>query len=418
VSGSRQSGSQAEAAVLAFGDIAVGDTFELTRAFSEGDVDAFAALSGDFSPLHVDAGYARGTEYGQKVVHGMLTASLFSTLVGMRIPGRAALYLGQELTFRQPAMIDEELTARAKVTGKNPATSTISLATEIRSAAGRVIVSGTGRVKVRGTTSAVDVAVAAEAACADAGNNAGRSVAVVTGVRGFGGAIARRLARAGYAVVPVYRSNYDAAHSLAAAIEAEGGRCRPIQADITQAGCLDLLVSQASSLAGPVRVVVNAAVGDLVSLPAEDLSWELFAEHLDTQVRAVFGLAKRLHPLMKAAGGGAIINLLSQVVHNTPPKGIAHYVTAKYALMGLSKALAAEWASDKVRVNMISPGLARTELTQSYPERVFKMEAIKTPLGRLVDPADVAEAVIYLVGEGAGFVTGVNLFLTGGQDMP
>ena len=171
-------------------------------------------------------------------------------------------------------------------------------------------------------------------------------------------------------------------------------------------------------MAGPVRVVVNGAIGELTALPAEDLSWELFAEHLDTQVRAVFNLAKRVHPFMRAVGGGAIINILSQVVHNTPPKGMAHYVTAKYALMGLSKALAAEWASDNVRVNMISPGLARTELTQSYPDRVFKMEAMRTPLGRLVDPADVAEAVSYLAGEGAGFVTGINLFLTGGQEMP
>ena len=406
-----------EAAALTFDDIAIGDTFELTRAFSERDVDVFAMLCGDFSPLHVDAAYASGTEYGQRVVHGMLTASLFSTLVGMRIPGRAGLYLGQELTFRRPAMIGEPLTARAKVTGKNPATSTISLATEVRDAAGKVLVSGSGRVKVRGAGLAPDGP--APVVRADAPCNAGEPVAVVTGgVRGIGGAISRRLAREGYAVAAVYRANHEAAQSLASEIAAEGGQCRLIQADITQSECLDRLVSEASEMAGPVRVVVNAAIGELISLPAADLSWEQFAEHLDTQVKAVFDLAKRVHPLMRAAGGGAIVNLLSQVVHNTPPKGMAHYVTAKYALMGLSKALAAEWASDKVRVNMISPGLARTELTQSYPDRVFKMEAVRTPLGRLVEPADIAETVSYLVGEGAAFVTGINLFLTGGQDMP
>jgi 3-oxoacyl-[acyl-carrier protein] reductase len=417
VTDSRRGGSPAEAAALTFGDIAVGETFELTRAFSEQDVDAFAMLTGDFSPLHVDAAYARSTEFGERVVHGMLTASLFSNLVGMHIPGRGALYLGQELTFRRPAMIDEQLTARAKVTGKNEATATISLATEIRNIAGKVLVSGTGRVKIRGQTSPANDA--APVASPDGSARAGRSVAIVTGgVRGIGGAIARRLAREAYVVVSAYRSNHDAARSLAAAIATEGGQCRPIQADVTQPENLDRLVAEASAMAGPVRVVVNAAIGELTHLSADDLVWEAFAEHLDTQVRAVFNLAKRVHPLMKAAGGGAIVNLLSQVVHNTPPKGMAHYVTAKYALMGLSKALAAEWASDKVRVNMISPGLVRTELTQSYGDRVFKMEAMRTPLGRLVDPADVAEAVSYLAGEGAGFVTGVNLFLTGGQDMP
>jgi 3-oxoacyl-[acyl-carrier protein] reductase len=417
MTGSGTGGPAPEAADLEFDDIAVGDTFELTRAFSEEDVDAFAALSGDFSPLHVDASYARGTEFGHRVVHGMLAASLFSNLVGMRIPGRAALYLAQELTFRRPAIINEPLVARAKVTAKNPATSTISLATDIRSVDGKVVVSGTGRVKVRGAVSLADVAAAVVRA--DASGDGEQPVAIVTGgVRGLGGAIASRLAHEGYVVVSAYHSNHEAARSSVAAIANEGGRCRAIQADVRQDDDLDRLVSEASGIAGPVRVLVNAAIGELTSQPADDLEWEQFAEHLDTQVRAVLNLAKRAHPLMKAAGGGAIVNLLSQVVHNTPPKGMAHYVTAKYALMGLSKALAVEWASDKVRVNMISPGLARTELTQSYSDRLFKMEAMKTPLGRLVDPTDIAEAVSYLAGEGAGFVTGVNLFLTGGQDMP
>ena len=413
----RSVGGPAQAAALSFGDIEIGDTFELTRAFSEQDVDAFAALSGDYSPLHVDAGYAEETEFGQRVVHGMLMASLFSNLVGMRIPGRAALYLGQELTFRRPALIDERLTARAKVTGKNAATSTISLATEIRNAEGKTLLSGTGRVKVRGAPPPADSEVSS--ARADARNDARAPVAIVSGgVRGIGGAIARRLSRDGYMVVSAYRSNDTKARAFAAAIEAEGGRCRVIRADVTQEDDLDRLVSEASAAGGPVRVAVNAAIGELANFPVDELEWRQFAELLDTQVRAVLNLSRRVYPAMKAAGGGAIINLLSQVVHSTPPKGMAHYVTAKYALMGLSKALAVEWAPDKVRVNMISPGLARTELTQSYSDRVFKMEAMKTPLGRLVDPADIAEAVSYLVGEGAGFITGVNLFLTGGQDMP
>jgi 3-oxoacyl-[acyl-carrier protein] reductase len=420
--GGRFGGPGSEAAALEFRDITVGDTFELTRAFSEQDVDAFAALSGDFSPLHVDPIYAGESEFGRRVVHGMLLASLFSNLVGMRIPGRAALYLGQELTFRRPALINERLTARAKVTAKYPATSTISLAAEIRNAEGKVVVSGTGRVKVRGAGPTSDITtgdIAAPLVLASATSNAELPVAIVTGgVRGIGGAIARRLSREGYLVVAAYRANHEAANSLVAAITAEGGRCLAIQADVTQDESLDRLVSTASALAGPVRVAVNAAIGEFANLPLDQLEWRQFAAHLDTQVRAVLNLAKCVYPLMKEAGGGAIVNLLSQVVHNTPPKGMADYVTAKYALMGLSKALAAEWASDNVRVNMISPGLARTELTQNYGDRVFRMEALKTPLGRLVDPADVAEAVSYLVGAGAGFVTGVNLLLTGGQDMP
>jgi 3-oxoacyl-[acyl-carrier protein] reductase len=210
-----------EAAAFEFGDIAVGDSFELERAFSERDVDTFAALSGDFSPLHVDGNYAAETEFGQRVVHGMLLASLFSNLVGMRIPGRAALYLGQELTFRRPAMIGEQLIARAKVSGKNPASATISLAMDIRNLEGRVLVSGSGRVKVRGAPRLAETILPVVAA--NTGRNIDLPIAIVTGgVRGIGAAIARLLSREGYSVVAAYRSNHRAACSLTAEIEKLG----------------------------------------------------------------------------------------------------------------------------------------------------------------------------------------------------
>src|SRR5215472_15470269 len=90
-----------------FYDLHVDDVFEIARTFSREDVLAFAALSGDYSPLHVDPEYAATTEFGGCVVHGLLLASLFSQLVGMRLPGRPALYLGQDLNFRRPVLVGE-----------------------------------------------------------------------------------------------------------------------------------------------------------------------------------------------------------------------------------------------------------------------------------------------------------------------
>jgi 3-oxoacyl-[acyl-carrier protein] reductase len=120
---------------------------------------------------------------------------------------------------------------------------------------------------------------------------------------------------------------------------------------------------------------------------------------------------------MKSAGAGAIVNVLSQVTAGAPPMRMADYVSAKYALYGLSKSLAAEWAGDNIRVNMVSPGLIETDLTQHYAERIFKMEASRTPLKRIARPEDVAGAVAYLLSDEAAFITGTNLFVTGGQVM-
>jgi NAD(P)-dependent dehydrogenase (short-subunit alcohol dehydrogenase family) len=96
---------------------------------------------------------------------------------------------------------------------------------------------------------------------------------------------------------------------------------------------------------------------------------------------------------------------------------MAPYVTAKHALLGFSKALAAEWAEDHIRVNMVSPGLSQTELTQHYHDRIFKLEASRTPLKRIAQPTDIANAVAFLLSEEASFLTGANLFVTGGQVM-
>jgi NAD(P)-dependent dehydrogenase (short-subunit alcohol dehydrogenase family) len=104
-------------------------------------------------------------------------------------------------------------------------------------------------------------------------------------------------------------------------------------------------------------------------------------------------------------------------VTGVPPLQMADYVTAKHALEGLAKALAAEWAGDGIRVNLVSPGLVRTDLTEFHHERVFRGEAMRTPLRRLATPQDVARAVAYLATEDGAFVTGANLFVTGGQVM-
>ena len=412
---SAESQGLAAAAELTFEEIAIGQMFELERAFSAQDVLAFAAVSGDYSPLHVDPLYAAGTEFGAQVVHGVLLASLFSQLVGMQVPGKHALYLGQDLTFRRPVLIGETVRAIAKVTGKSDATRTLVLSTEIRSADDKAIVMGTAKVKVRGESTAAPRSIGAAAYIAP---DPGRRVALVTGAsRGMGAQIAKTLGKKGFAVAVNYFRSADRAMGVVSEIERDGGVAVAMQADVRDGESVAELVAQVVRTLGPPSVLVNAAVGELISRPIDELRWADFSDHMDYQVKAVMQLCQAVHPHMKSAGGGSIVNILSQVTAGVPATGMADYVSAKYALMGLSKAMAAEWAEDMIRVNMVSPGLMRTELTEHHQERVFKMEAARSPLKRIATPDDAASAVAYLAGDDASFLTGVNLFVTGGQVM-
>lgn len=402
------------AAELGFDDITVGQVFQLERSFSAEDVGMFAAVSGDHSPLHVDASYAATTEFGACVVHGVLLASLFSQLVGMQVPGKHALYLGQDLNFRRPVLVGETVRAVAKVTGKSEATRTLVLNTEIRSHDDKVVVMGTAKVKVRDEVRRPQPA--GPLALPLAGS--ARRVALVTGAsRGMGSEIAKTLARRGFAVAVNYFRSADRADAVVQDIVSAGGTAVAFQADVRDAEAVARMVRQVVERLGPPTVLVNSAVGEFANRRIAELRWADFEEHLSYQLKAVLNTCQSVHPLMKAAGGGAIVNLLSQVVGGVPSTGIADYVSAKSGLMGLSKAMAAEWAEDAVRVNMVSPGLTRTEMTEHYHERVFKMEAARTPLKRIATPADVANSVAYLAGEDSAFVTGVNVFVTGGQSM-
>jgi 3-oxoacyl-[acyl-carrier protein] reductase len=403
------------ASLRTFDEISVGETFEITREFTEADVQQFARLSGDFSPLHVDPAYAQTTEFGKCVVHGMLLASLFSQLVGMQIPGTHALYLGQDTAFRKPVLVGETVRVIAKVAAKYEGTRTLLLSTEIRNAQDKVVVSGTAKVKVRDSEAASSVPQATPSLTA---SPAGGTVALITGAsRGIGAEIAATLAAKGIAVAVNYFQSSLRAENLVASIRQAGGQAVAVQADVRRLEDIERMVDTVHKHFGRLDWLVNCAIGGLSPKPFAEMTWSDFQEHLDFQLRAVVEVCQAVYPKLKAGGGGAVVNILSQVVSGQPPQHMADYVAAKYALFGLSKALAAEWAADQIRVNMVSPGLTQTELTQHYNDRVFKTEASRTPLKRLAQPADIASAVAFLLSKEASFLTGVNVSVTGGQVM-
>lgn len=404
----------AEAANRALTDLEVGQTFSVEQRFDSDQVDAFAALSGDYSPLHIDADYAASTEFGGRVVHGMLLASLFSTLVGMKIPGRKALYLGQELSFRHPVLVGEQVVASAKITSINPVIGVIQLAMSIAKADGRIAVTGAGKVKLRGSSTAAPRPAEAKAEVA---LGTGRPVALVTGAsRGIGAAISRRLAADGFDVIVNYRSSAQEASRVVAAITAEGRNARAIQADVRDRDMVTRMLAQVRDSFGGLDLLVNNASPGYENRPVLETKWAHVDDQLSTSVRAPLALCQVSFAMLKERGG-AIVNIVSQVVDGEPPRQMLDYVIGKYGLLGLTRALAAEWAGDGIRVNGVAPSLIETDMTSHVKDRVFKLEANRTPLRRLAMPDDVAAAVSYLGGKDAAFITGVVLPVAGGQVM-
>ena len=131
-----------------FSDIFIGQEAEFKKVFIEDDVLNFIKISGDRNPLHLDNDYASRTEFGGIIIQGMLSASLFSALVGMYLPGKYCLYLSQDIQFRKPARIKDELTIRGRVVNKVDALKILEIETTILNQKKEEVVSGVARVRV------------------------------------------------------------------------------------------------------------------------------------------------------------------------------------------------------------------------------------------------------------------------------
>ena len=138
-----------ELSTYTFDEIEIGLTRQFQITVTETMIDDFARLSGDFSPIHMDDNYAKSTTFGKKVVHGMLLASFLSRVDGMYLPGKHGLYFSQNIEFRNPCFIGDNVSVFSKVIDKSEATKIIKIESTISNQNNDILLQGIGRVIVR-----------------------------------------------------------------------------------------------------------------------------------------------------------------------------------------------------------------------------------------------------------------------------
>ena len=144
----RESNQAKLAEDLNYSSIQIGQTAQFSRLITDDDILQFANLTGDFNPLHVDHEYASKTQFKDRVAHGMLIGSLFSTLVGMHLPGKKSLYLSQSLNFIKPVRAGDEVMVSGEVVSKVDALQLLVLRTKVFNKAKEVLIDGEAKVKV------------------------------------------------------------------------------------------------------------------------------------------------------------------------------------------------------------------------------------------------------------------------------
>ena len=131
---------------VTFDEIAIGDTATYTRLITNQEVEAFAAISGDHNPLHLDPDYAATTAFGECIAHGMLTGALISAAIAMQLPGPGSVYLNQSLQFRAPVFLGDTLTVTLEVTEKHGKRPWVTLSCTVENQDGKAVAKGEAQV--------------------------------------------------------------------------------------------------------------------------------------------------------------------------------------------------------------------------------------------------------------------------------
>jgi acetoacetyl-CoA reductase len=237
-----------------------------------------------------------------------------------------------------------------------------------------------------------------------------RLALVTGGTRGIGRAIAEALKKANYRVV----SNYSGNDAAAREFTAETG-IPAAKFDVGDYAACEAAIRKITAEHGPIEILVNNA-GITRDTTLHKMTPQIWDEVLRTNITSCFNLSRLVIESMRERGFGRIINIGS-INGQSGQFGQSNYAAAKAAMHGFSKALALESAAKGITVNTICPGYINTDMVRAVPEPVLAKIVAKIPVGRLGEPEEIARCAVFLAADEAGFITGSQLTINGGQYM-
>jgi dehydrogenase/reductase SDR family member 4 len=240
-------------------------------------------------------------------------------------------------------------------------------------------------------------------------------VALITGgSRGIGRAISLEMAKAGADIVIVSRKLADL-EKASAEIKELGSDVLSVVGHIGKVDDITRVVEEAQNYYGKIDILVNNAATNPTMDSAMGISERAWDSTMNLNLKGLFFLSQSVARIMKENGGGVIINISSTA--GVSPGHMPAYSISKAGVIMATKVMAMQWAQYSIRVNTLSPGQTRTQFSQALwgnPD-IYKYIIEKTPMARIAEPEEMANAAVYLASDKAQFITGQNLIVDGGM---
>jgi len=227
----------------------------------------------------------------------------------------------------------------------------------------------------------------------------------------IGGEIIRAIDSTDAVILAHYHQSAGKIESLAEKLSA---RLIPLIANLADEPETQKLIETAQTHCPCPENILLLAAPKVTNVRFKNLTWSDFLVHLNIQLRAAAMILMNFLPRMAQVKHGRVIFLLSSYTLGVPPAALSHYLTAKYALLGLMKSLAREYADKHLNINAVSPSMVETSFLSEIPDKIIELSAQQHPLKRNALPADIAPLVKFLLSENAHYITGVNFPVTGG----
>jgi 3-oxoacyl-[acyl-carrier protein] reductase len=386
-----------EARIFSAADLKVGLKAEFEREVGVEDVAAFASLSGDHNPLHMDEAYAAQTNYGERIVHGAFQVGLASTMAGMYLPGKTVVVGSFQCRFPAPLSYPSRVRVQGEITAWAPEAVNGTLRVRVSKLPHATLTAeihvGFSLHEKRGQT---------EKAAIQAPRQDNRPVVVVTGASGgLGRKLVASLAEK-YCVIGIVRTP---------ASELAGTDAEWVEADMSGDEWEGLLQRQLGGrkIHGFIHCAwPGAPQGSLLDVEPQVLAHQL---QFGTLVTIRIGRFLRVH------GGESARFVVLGTVYATlsPVLNLSSYSLGKAALEHTVRLLAPELALKNMTINLVTPSFLPLGMNHAATNRILLSETAKVPIGRLCSAEDVAGSVEFLLSPGAAFISGQTLPLTGGK---
>ncbi len=393
-------------------EISKKDTDGFPFMVTEGSIDALLEILSE--GLSINDAFDPSATRKTLSFSDFLSTMLFSTSVGMCIPGKYATFLKFDMRVHKSVEINTSCIFEGEVAHVSASTRIIKKNLSVHKSSDEKDINLSGKVVAIVNPPPVKMPTIRQLKESALDMGIKDKVVLITGAsRGLGETTAKLFSLLGAKVIVNYFHGKHDAERIVNEIIEEGGEAFEVQADVSDLLQVRRMVQTAVEKYGNVNVLVNNAVKDFKPISFSSLTWEEIQKDIDVVVKGAFNCCKEVVPLMLKQGGGKIINL-GTIATDNPPANQIKYVISKSGLVGLTRSLSIEFAAKNIQINMVVPNFVETDLVSHIPDVYRKKIAQDTPMQRNAQPIDVAQAVIFLASSYSSFTTGQKIMVTGG----